>query len=428
MQLSCLTRHVRLRRSARTRPARGSRPASSRGSRPSPTRSAATILAATSACAVLVGVVGVATPASAAKKPADKTPRTGTVWLCRPGMADDPCAFSRTGTAVAPTGAHSGATLAAAPPSTGAKFDCFYAYPTVSKQKSLNATLTVQPAETDAAIDQASLFSQVCTVWAPMYKQATLADLIGLSATTAPASLLKAGNVAFNSLLAAWKVFLAKDDHGRPIVLIGHSQGAVALIHLIATRIDTDPSLRSKLVVAILAGGNLQVPQTKTAGATFKNVPLCTGATETGCVIAWSSFPSEPPADSLFGRPGQGVSLQGLQTAKAGQQVACVNPAALSGGTGDLDPWFISLTQQLSPAVSTLWVTYPDLYTATCESRGGASWLQVADIAASGDTRPVVTESEGPTWGYHTWDVNLALGNLVPDVAGEEKAYAAAHA
>ena len=60
--------------------------------------------------------------------------------------------------------------------------------------------------------------------------------------------------------------------------------------------------------------------------------------------IAFSSYPSQPPADSLFGRPGQGVSLQSGQTAKAGQQVACVNPAALSGA-GDLDPYLLTATQ-----------------------------------------------------------------------------------
>ena len=382
----------------------------------------AAVLAATTAGLMAAG----GAPAGAAKKSGGSTPRTGTVWLCRPGMADDPCAFAPSATSVGPTGSRSPVTTTPAPPSTGAKFDCFYVYPTVSPEKSVNANLKVQSAETDAALDQASMFSQVCTVWAPVYKQATLADLAGLSATGASAELLKAETVAYDSMLAGWKQFLAHDDKGRPVILIGHSQGAVALIHLIATRIDPSASLRAKLVVAILAGGNLQVPSTQTVGATFKHVPLCTSTTETGCAIAWSSFPSEPPSDSLFGRPGQGVSLQGRQTTTTGQQVACVNPAALGGGTADLDPYFVALTQKLTPKATTDWVTYPDLYSATCESQGGATWLQVTDVAASVDTRTVVTESAGPTWGYHTWDINLSLGNLVADVAGEEQAYAAA--
>jgi hypothetical protein len=69
----------------------------------------------------------------------------------------------------------------------------------------------------------------------------------------------------------------------------------------------------------------------------------------------------------------------------------------------------------------------PDLYSAACQSKGGATWLQVTDIAGPGDTRPVVSETLGPAWGYHVDDVGLALGNLVRDVAGEEAAWARTH-
>ncbi len=34
-----------------------------------------------------------------------------------------------------------------------------------------------------------------------------------------------------------------------------------------------------------------------------------------------------------------------------------------------------------------------------------------------------MTASLGPDWGYHIEDVNLALGDLVRDVAQEEAAY-----
>jgi len=172
----------------------------------------------------------------------------------------------------------------------------------------------------------------------------------------------------------------------------------------------------------------VQGPDGRDVGATFKHIPLCTSSHQTGCVIAYSTFPNQPPADSNFGRPGQGVSLQSGQTATKGVQVACVNPAALGGGTGALTPWFITSTfEPPPPPVSSLWVVYPDLYTATCENSGGATWLQVNDIAAPGDTRPVVTETLGPTWGYHNDDINLASSNLVHDVRVQEEAYTAAH-
>jgi hypothetical protein len=294
-------------------------------------------------------------------------------------------------------------------------------YPTVSTQQTDNSNLVVQRAEVAAAIAQASRFSQVCRVWAPMYRQRTEVSLLqGLGADQ------HANTVAYDSLLSAFRDYIAHDNDGRPIVFIGHSQGAAMLIRLLASQVDPEPLLRARTVVAILAGGNVAVPDGKTVGATFRHLPVCTATAETGCVIAYSSFPSQPPADSDFGRPGTGVSLQSGQTATRGLQVACVNPAAIAGRTADLDPYFLTTTSTPPPPpVSTPWVSYPDLYSAVCRHAAGATWLQVNTLTVAG--RPVVSETLGPAWGYHSDDVNLALGNLVDDVRTEEAAYAGHH-
>jgi len=179
------------------------------------------------------------------------------------------------------------------------------------------------------------------------------------------------------------------------------------------------------MVSAIIAGGNVTVADGRDVGGTFQHLPLCVTATSVGCVIAYSSFPSEPPATSLFGRPGQRVSLQSGQTATAGLHVACVNPAALNGGPGTLAPWFrTSMSTPTGGArVTTRWVTYPGLYQATCMEAGGATWLEVSVIASAVGPRPVVTEGLGPDWGFHADDINLAIGNLVADVRAQEAAY-----
>jgi hypothetical protein len=352
---------------------------------------------------------------------------TPTVWLCRPGAVKDPCAYTRSVTTVQSNGSRSTGAFPSPPPSSSASnFDCFYVYPTVSTEKERNTGLNVTSAEIGAAVEEASPFSNVCSVWAPMYRSATTSSIQG--GLAGDQQLLQSTfTVAYNSLLSAWNDFIAHDDDGRPIILIGHSQGSAILIHLIATQLDNEPSLLNRLVVAIIAGGNLQVPIGKTVGATLTHVPLCTSSTQTGCAIAYSSFPSEPPQDTLFGRPGQGVSLQSDQTAKSGEQVACVNPAALSGGSALLSPFFLSVTQTLSPAPTSHWVSYPNMYSASCEASDGASWLQVTHIAGAGDTRPLVGEPLGPTWGYHDDDLNLAAGNLVQDVATEEQSWSSSH-
>jgi Protein of unknown function (DUF3089) len=365
--------------------------------------------------AALAGSSSAAVSAGAATR--GQRASSTTVWLCRPGQANDPCATSRTATSVSGTGATS--TILAPTTRSASRFDCFYVYPTVSTESGTNADLTVQPAETAAAFAQASRFSQVCNVWAPMYRQATSAALAKGEATN-PAVV----STAYNSLLEAWKDYLAHDNHGRPIVFLGHSQGAAMLIKLLQAQVDPSARLRKRMVSAIILGGNVQVPTGRTVGGSFKHIPTCSSASQTGCVIAYSSFGSIPPTDSFFGRPGQGVSLQSGQTATGGQQVACVNPATFSSRAGTLQPYFPAATSKPKGVrVLTSWVTFPGLYRAQCQQSGGASWLQVTATPSAGDPRPTVSAVLGPTWGYHLDDVNLGLGNLVVAVSHEEAAY-----
>ena len=270
-------------------------------------------------------------------------------------------------------------------------------------------------------------------MWAPAYRSQTWPTVEkGLAGDEAV--MASSFDVAYASVLLAWEWFLAHTQ-GKPVVLVGDSQGSAVLIHLIYAEVDHEPSELSRLLVAVLVGGNLQVPTGKRVGATFTKVPLCTTGSETGCAIAFSSYPSEPPADAVFGRPGQGVSLQSGQSAKAGQQVACVNPAAFSGGTADLGPYFLTDSQLgLKEHVATPWVTYPGLYSARCEQGGGATWLQVTSLAGTSHARPVVSDDKigglggtGPAWGYHAYEYGLTLGNLLQDIAGEEAAWASQH-
>jgi hypothetical protein len=327
------------------------------------------------------------------------------VWLCEPGTAGDPCITNLDTTVVEANGSKTRLTVTDA---SSPAVDCFYVYPTVSPETTINSDLTIQPAEVDTAIAQAAQFSQVCRVWAPMYRQETTSGLTQEGLTDNPYE-----QIAYASVLSAWRDYLAHHNDGRPIVFIGHSQGAAMLIDLLRSQVDPNPTVRKLLVSAIILGGNVQVPIGEVVGGTFQHIPACQSASQIGCVIAYSSFTSEPPTASYFGRPGQGVSLQSGQVQKSGVQVLCVNPAALGGGSGALDPLFTA-TRRVSP-----WVQYPGLYSASCESSGGATWLDIHVNSADIGGRPVVTATLGPNWGLHLWDVNLALGNLVHIVKTE---------
>ena len=154
-----------------------------------------------------------------------------------------------------------------------------------------------------------------------------------------------ADQISYESLLTGWKDYLADDNHGRPVIFIGHSQGAANLIRLLRGAGGRRSPLRARLVSAVVLGGDVEVPVGKTVGGTFAHIPACTKASQTGCVIAYSSFSSAPPADALFGRPGRGLSLQSGQKAARGQEVVCTNPAALGeAGAAPLTPYFVSST------------------------------------------------------------------------------------
>ncbi len=266
---------------------------------------------------------------SGASDPETDAP-SNTVWLCKPGVSPDPCTGDLDSTSVSGSGA---TTVHPASPASDPKIDCFYVYPTVSQQKTVNANLHIDPAETGVAIAQTARFSQVCKVYAPMYRQLTLSVIGGKKRK----SRTQAGAIAYGDVQNAWLDYLAHYNDGRGVVLIGHSQGAGMLKQLIQKQIDTNPAQRKLLVSAILLGGNVLVPIGKTVGGSFRTVPACTKSSQTGCVVAYSSFLATPPTNSLFGR-----------SIVPGDQVLCTNPAALGGGR----PSCIPSSRPRRPAVS----------------------------------------------------------------------------
>ena len=359
--------------------------------------------------------------------------RSSTVWLCKPGKKPDPCTASRETTVLAYEGSTRRETVQKAVKTRKPPVDCFYVYPTVSEQEGPNANLEIEPQETQIAIDQASRFSQDCRVFAPMYRQLTLRAIDDPEAITPEAEL-----TAYAGVLGAFEEYLAKYNKGRGIVLIGHSQGALMLENLIKQQFDGNPALRKQLVSAVLLGGNVLVPEGQLEGGTFQHVPACTAATDFGCVIAYSSFQKEPPANSFFGRPGSSLLEGGA--APPGSQVLCVNPTLLTqdGEAGPLLPYAPTTpfpgsigAGSPTPSAATPWVEGKGLYNARCKHENGATWLQVSlesglsegvvdELAADND---LAEELIGPEWGLHLYDVNIALGNLVNTVAIQTQAY-----
>jgi hypothetical protein len=353
------------------------------------------------------------------------------VWVCKPGLANNPCESSEETTVELGNGSSS---IEHAQPASNPPIDCFYVYPTVSSQLTMenghfaNANLEIDPEETQIAIDQASRFSQTCKVYAPIYPQLTLAQINTPGEVTPQAS-----EKAYLGLLSAWQEYLAKYNNGRGVVLIGHSQGALLLEQLIKEQIDPNTALRKQLVSAILLGGNVLVPTGKTVGGTFKNVPSCQIAGQTGCVAAYSSFLKEPPEGAFFGRVNSPL-LGGTLTEEElkNDEVMCVNPAELAPGNSpgallryeSTTPFPGLLGQYFqAPKGPTPWVSMPEQYSGQCDRVNGATWLQLNDVGPVGDPRELIKETISPLWGTHLEDVNVALGNFVGLTAIQSRVY-----
>ena len=355
-------------------------------------------------------------------------------WLCWPGARPNACETDLTTTVIKADGSTKIEPFKADP---DAPIDCFYVYPTVSTDPGILATMAVEPAETRVVAQQFARFGASCRLFAPLYRQYTLT---ALAATIGGHPLAGSAGATpmtpYDDVRDAWNYYLAHQNHGRGVVLIGHSQGSRLLTALIRNEIDGKP-VQARLVSAILMGANLVVPADADVGGDFKNVPLCHGAAQTGCVIAYASFreTDPPPDNSRFGRP---------RTPAANMVSACVNPADLEGGEGPLHSYFASGTQTIAPSgqpapvwvkdktIATPFVSLPGLLTGHCVSTPEFNYLAIhinadpvgprtSDI--NGDL--VIGGTILKDWGLHRVDANLAMGNLVDVVRQEGAAWTA---
>jgi len=353
--------------------------------------------------------------------------RQDSSWLCRPGR-QDACAQDLTATVIAADGSRTIEKFEAA---KNPKFDCFYVYPTVSLDTTPNSDLTRGPEEMRVIQFQAARFGAKCRVFAPMYRQVTLTALRSVMAGGSPAI---DRDMAYRDVEAAWNDYLAHDNKGRGVVLIGHSQGSLMLTQLIGRAIEGKPA-QKLLISAMLIGSNVPVLEGKDTGL-FLTVPLCRAADQTGCIVTYASFRanSPPPADSRFGKGD-----------RSGTEAGCTNPAALGGGSAVTRDYLVTAGSLLGGTdaprwtsdgkpVTTPFVRVPGLLSAECVRKGGFNYLAVTTHADAADPRIDDIGGDvrvGPTvlasWGLHLIDMNVAQGDLIALAEKQAKAWAAKH-
>lgn len=342
-------------------------------------------------------------------------------WICRPGR-QDACATDLSAEVVGDRGARP----LPVPRRPEPKIDCFYLYPTISEAASINAPIALTEAEKRVVRLQLAQLGSVCRLYAPLYRQLTLEDMKRRAA--GQPTPVGAGPLTEADVAAAWAYYLEHDNQGRGFVLIGHSQGSVLLEPLIAASIDGKP-LQDQLVSAILPGSFVLAPAGADAGGTFKAIPACRAAGQTGCVVVFNSFHAPGPPQDFPSRFGD-------------QQALCTNPAALSGGQGRLKPFLAANGEMIIPPFGIqgpLWKTlgakagtpyfrpetplYAEcrdddhgIYLSVFED-GGDAWNLGGDWVQDGRPQPGM--------GLHLIDLELTMGNLIDVVAAQAAAWEA---
>jgi hypothetical protein len=288
--------------------------------------------------------------------------------------------------------------------------------------------MVIDEAERRVVEQQLARFASQCRVFAPMYRQVTLAALRAvMMGQPSPGN----GVLAYGDVRDAWRWYLANENKGRGVVLIGHSQGSRMLLDLLKNEVDGKLA-QANLISAYILGMTTPVD----AAGKFGSIPLCVKADQAGCLVTYVSFreTSPPPANSRFGK-----------TDAEGRRAGCVNPAALLAGkastedapvhaylsskaflsSGEPKPFAKGLT------VSTPFVSLPGLVSARCVADGDFTYLSVKVNADPADPRTdeisgdiVVAGNVLKDWGLHLIDVNLEMGDLVALVDRQAKAYA----
>ena len=304
------------------------------------------------------------------------------MWYARPDIANNPALWR-------PSGFHE-----AASPRHAA---VFFIHPTSFLDRSAwNAPLDDARAIELAQLfikGQASAFNGVGDIWAPRYRQATF----GAFLTTRPEAK-QALDAAYADVALAFDAFLAANPD-RPLILAGHSQGALHLTRLLRERIAGQPAAK-RIVTAYVVGWPVSVQSDLAA----LGLPACATADQAHCILSWQSYAE--PADPKLVTDAYDATTGFDGRPRRGTAMLCTNPLTGVPGTA------ASANQNLGALVPDVNFRNAALEAGKVPARCGGRGILLIGPPPAGITSYVL-----PGNNYHVFDYSLFWANVRADAA-----------
>jgi hypothetical protein len=281
-------------------------------------------------------------------------------------------------------------------PVTPPRASVFYIHPTTYLQRDRwNALLADPESQKRAALfvrSQASAFNGVGAVYAPKYRQAAFGAFLDDSAN-ATAAL----DLAYSDVARGFDRFLAQADPELPIILAGHSQGALHLTRLLRDKVAGRP-VASRIAAAYVVGWPVSVA----TDVPRMGLAPCERPDQARCILSWQSF-GEPANTNLIADVYDGTEGFTGQPRRR-EDMLCVNPLT---GTRDAAALAASNLGTLVPI--DLQLTDATLQAGAVGARCENGFLLIAGDLP--DIGPYVL----PGNNYHVYDYALFWGSIRQD-------------
>lgn len=273
--------------------------------------------------------------------------------------------------------------------------DLFFICPTVDMGKAGNLIADINNEKyrnsfVGATNMELGIYSDVATVYAPYYRQATF-PVYNLAEEEREVYL----DFAYQDIKDAFIHYVKNTDSRRPLILAGFSQGADLAIRLMKDMFD-EPKYQRRLVAAYCIGWKL----TESEIAEYPHLKPAQGETDTGVIVAFNSEAEDVTSSLILGENEKTYAINPLNW-KTNSDVA---DKSLNAGACFTD--YSGDIKEETPAFTGAYID---------EKRGA---LKVTDVSKEEYSSSLFDEGV-----YHLYDYQFFFRNLQKNVNARLSAY-----